>query len=461
MIEKNNPKILNGWCWYDWANSAYSLVIATAIFPIYFGGMAILKEGGNNIVEFMGVKIINSVLLSYAVSAQFLIVALLSPLLTSIADYGGSKKAFMQFFSTLGALSCGLLYFFNGVEDINLAVIGFVLAGVGYAGSIVFYNSYLPDIATEDRFDGLSAQGFSLGYFGSVLLLIFNLTMLLFPQWYFDVDGKTQEILRQDPTIFPQEAAKKAAASFNGLACRISFLSVGIWWLVFAQYSFYFLPGNIYGKKPAGNYLLNGFLELRKVWNELKHLSQLKTFLVSFFFYNMGVQTVMYLAVLFGDQELHLPSDSLIIVLLILQLLAIVGAIIFSGLSARIGNVKVLMIAVAVWIGICIAAYFVQTGNQFYALAAVVGLVMGGIQALSRATYAKFLPTDTTDTASYFSFYDVTDKVGTMLGTFAFGFINQLSGMRNSTIALMVFFIIGIIMLNSLLRKQKQNLVKA
>ena len=457
MIKKNNPRILNAWCWYDWANSAYSLTITTAIFPIYFGGMAVAVQDGKNMVDFLGFRIENSVLLSYAVSFQFLVVALLSPLLTSIADYGGNKKTFMQFFCILGALACGLLFFFNSVEDITLAVTGFVLAGVGYSGSIVFYNSYLPDIATEDRFDRLSARGFSLGYIGSVILLVFNLSMLLFPQLYFDVAGKTQEILQQTPGLAQADAVSQAGKSFNGLACRISFLSVGIWWLGFAQYSFYYLPGNVYGKKPSGNYLLNGFKELQKVWKELQHLTLLKTFLASFFFYNMGVQTVMYLAVLFGDQELHLPKDSLILVLLILQLVAIIGAFVFSRLSGRIGNIRVLIIAVVVWIGICLAAYFVQTGNQFYALAAVVGLVMGGIQALSRATYAKFLPKDTTDTASYFSFYDVTDKTGTMLGTLAFGVINQLSGMRNSVIALMVFFVIGLVFLSSLLRKSKHD----
>ena len=428
---KNNPKITNAWCMYDWANSAYSLVITSAIFPVYFGAVAIEKEG-SNYITFLGFHLKNSVLFSGAVSFSFLLISILNPFLSSIADYSGKKKNFMQFFCYLGSISCALLFFFENSSYTTFAVFAFIFAGIGYSGSIVFYNSYLPEIATEDRFDKLSAKGFSLGYLGSVILLVFNLSMILKPSLYG----------------IGEFAVK------NGLPARISFLSVGIWWALFAQITFSRLPNNIYQRQPSGNYLLNGYHELQKVLKELKYQNGLKMFLISFFFYNMGVQTVMYLAAIFGDKELKLESSNLIMVVLILQLVAIFGAWAFSRISGKIGNIKTLIIMVFIWIGICIGAYFVTTGNEFYLLASVVGLVMGGVQALSRATYAKFLPSDTTDTASYFSFYDITDKIGTVIGTAVFAVIDQFTNMRNSILALMIFFIIGIIFLMVLNNKK-------
>ena len=433
---KNNPKITNAWCMYDWANSAYSLVITSAIFPVYFGAVAI-EEKGSNFVTFLGYHLKNSALFSGAVSFSFLLISILNPFLSSIADYSGKKKNFMQFFCYLGSISCALLFFFENSSHTTFAVFAFILAGIGYSGSIVFYNSYLPEIATEDKFDKLSAKGFSLGYLGSVILLIFNLSMILKPSLY---------------GIGEQEVK-------NGLPARISFLSVGIWWALFAQITFSGLPNNIYDRRPNGNYLLNGYHELQKVLKELKKQSGLKMFLISFFFYNMGVQTVMYLAAIFGDKELKLESGKLITVVLILQLVAILGAWAFSRISGKIGNIKTLIIMVFIWIGICIGAYFVTTGNEFYLLASVVGLVMGGVQALSRATYAKFLPGETTDTASYFSFYDITDKIGTVIGTAVFAIIDQFTNMRNSILALMIFFIIGIIFL-MILNNKKLKMVE-
>ena len=425
---KNNPKITNAWCMYDWANSAYSLVIVSAIFPTYFNGASQIPDKGD-IVNFIGLEIKNSALFSSSISFSFLIICFINPVLSAIADFNGQKKKFLQFFCYLGSISCALLFFFKDYNYTTFAVFAFVLATIGYSGSIVFYNSYLPEIATEDKYDQLSARGFSLGYIGSVLLLIFNLSMLMKPDLY-GIESK-------------------------GMAARISFLSVGVWWASFAQITFRRLPNNINPVNATGNYLLNGFYELKKVFSELKYQKQLKMFLFSFFFYNMGVQTVMYLAAIFGDKELKLESEKLIAVILILQLVAIVGAWVFSKISGKIGNVNSLIIMVIVWIGICIGAYFVHTGNEFYLLAAVVGFVMGGVQSLSRATYAKFLPEGTKETASYFSFYDITDKIGTVIGTAVFAIIDQFTNMRNSVLALMVFFIIGIFCLLALSKNIK------
>ncbi|WP_080240033.1 MFS transporter [Spirosoma rigui] len=417
---KNNPRTLTAWSFYDWANSVHSLVIVSSIFPVYFSATA-LNEAGGPLLDFLGFPIKNTVLFSYTVSAAFLLTALLSPVCSAIADYSGRKKAFMKAFCYLGATCCGLLYFFTR-ETTTFAVICFGLSLVGWSGSIVFYNSYLPDIATEDQFDRVSARGFSMGYIGSVLLMIVNLLMILKRDWFGNIS--------------------------EGMASRIAFLTVALWWVGFAQIPFSRLPnGTRKDRTAGGNYLLNGFRELRSVFGQLTHQPLIQKFLISFFVYNMGVQTVMYVATIFGSDELKMDGQNLIILVLLLQLVAIPGAYGFSWLSARIGNTYALMVAVVIWIGICVGAYLVQTQGQFFALAAVVGLVMGGIQSLSRSTYSKLVPA-TTDTASYFSFYDVTEKLSIVLGTLLYGLIEQVTGsMRNSVLGLLVLFIIGLLLL--------------
>lgn len=451
MIIKGNKKLINAWAMYDWANSAYSLTITSAIFPIYF--TAVTTINGSKDVQFLGHTFNADSLQTYAISLAFLVIAGINPLLSSIADYSGNKKKFMYFFSTLGAISCASLYFFRGPETIAIGVFGSVFAAIGYAGSIVFYNAFLPEIAEPADQDKVSAKGFAMGYIGSSLLLIFNLVMIQAPQFFFDVTGKMNELLAATPSLTNDEALQQAKSFFSGPASRISFLTVGIWWFVFAQYTFSKLPNNVFNLKPAGRYIFHGYQELKKVWFELRHNSTLKRFLFAFFFYNMGTQTVMYVATLFGNSELHLETSVLIAIVLIIQFVAIAGAYIFAALSKRFGNINALTISIVVWILVAVAAYFddkrfgINEQNMFIAIAVVVGLVMGGIQALSRSTYSKLLP-ETIDHASYFSFYDVCDKMGTVLGTLAFGMINELTGsMRNSILVLGSFFVVGIISL--------------
>lgn len=417
-------KVIRAWTFYDWANSAYSLVISSALFPLYFSA---ITASGTHEVKFMGRIFNGDSLLSYAISFAFLLIAGISPMLSSIADYSGQKKKFMFFFSTLGAISCSSLWFFRDIDTLWLGILGSMCAAVGYAGSIVFYNAFLPEIADPAEQDKVSARGFAMGYIGSSLLLIFNLTMILFPGWYGDIG--------------------------NGTAMRFSFLLVGIWWFSFAQYSFRYLPPDPYSRPIRSDILTRGYSELRKVWSQLSHTPRLKRFLVAFFFYNMAVQTIMYLATLFGVKEIQWPDEQsrqsgLIICILLIQFVAIGGAYLFAALSGRYGNIRALIISNVVWISLCIAVYYlVYLPIDFYITAAVVGMVMGGIQSLSRSTYSKLLP-DTHDHASYFSFYDVCDKTGTVLGTFAFGYINEVTGhMRNSIVALVIFFAIGIILL--------------
>jgi len=416
----NNKKVVNAWCMFDWANSVYSLVITSAIFPTYYNSVT-QRADGSDIVDFFGFEIVNSVLYSYALSFSFLVVAAILPLLSGIADYSGLKKGFMKAFTYLGAISSIGLFFFDG-ENIEWGIICSITASIGYSGSLVFYNSFLPEIVSRDKFDIVSAKGFSYGYIGSVLLLVANLAMIQMPEMFGLADGT--------------------------IAARASFLTVGIWWIGFSQISFFHLPRNVFNVKPQGQYLLKGYREIKKVWDSLSGLSNLKNFLWAFFFYNTGVQTVMYLAVLFGTKELALADDKLILTILIIQLVAILGSYSFAKYSQRNGNKTALMVMIVIWVMICIGAYFTYTEYQFFMIAFFVGLVMGGIQALSRATYSKLIPESTIDHASYFSFYDVTYNISIVVGTFAYGAIEQLTGsMRNSTLALGIFFFFGLLIL--------------
>lgn len=407
---------------YDWANSVHALVIVSSIFPVYFSAAAMNASAGTGVVSFFGLQIKSSVLFSYTVSASFLFTALLIPICTAIADFTGHKKRFMKFFCYLGAISCMLLFFFTK-DTLNFSVLIFALSLIGWSGSIVFYDSYLPEIATEDNFDRYSARGFSMGYLGSVLLLLFNLSMVLAPSFY--------------------------GISDKAMPARISFFTVGVWWILFAQIPFRYLPSNYEGRKPVKNWLFNGFSELGKVYRELRKQPYLAKFLLAFFVYTMGLRTVMYVATIFGATELKLPSQSLIITVLLIQLVGIAGSYFFAWISSQIGNIYALMIGVAIWIAICAGAYYTTEANEFYVVACAVGMVMGGIQSLSRATYSKLIPENTVDTASFFSFYDVTEKSAIMIGTFIYGAVEQLTGsMRNSILALLFIFVIGLILLS-------------
>lgn len=416
-IIKPNKKIINAWALYDWANSSYPLVITTAIFPIFYINVTSTKDVDGKIigdvVSLFGMNFKNSELYDYVAALSFIIVSISSPILSGIADYSGNKKRFMQFFCYLGSFSCASLYFFSK-DNLGLGLLSVLLASVGFWASLVFYNAYLPEIAPPEEHDKVSAKGFGMGYFGSALLLIINLILIK----VFDMN------------------------------VRYSFISVAIWWIGFAQITFRGLPDGT--KKIAEEHILSkGFKELFKVWNELKHTTQLKRYLLAFFIYSMGVQTVMLVAVLFAKKEIPGLGDSnLITSVLLIQFVAIFGSFLLSRISSKIGNIKALGITLCIWILVCIGTYmFVYTPNSFYIVACSVGLVMGGIQSLSRSTYSKLLP-ETKDHASYFSFYDVCEKIGIVIGMFSFGAIERITGgMRNSILALIVFFISGFLIL--------------
>jgi UMF1 family MFS transporter len=420
-FKQNNHRTIRAWCTYDWANSVYSLVITSAIFPIYF--QAVTTTGGNDQVLFAGFTVTNSVLYSFALSFSFLLISPLLPLLSGIADYAGNKKSFMKFFCYLGGLACMGMYFFTS-SSLEWGILCVILASIGYSGSLVFYDAYLPEIASSDQLDQVSAKGYSWGYYGGVVLLIVNLVLI------------------QNFELF--------GFSSQGIATRFSFLLVGIWWIGFAQIPFAILPDNIYKKDIRLAKWSKGYKELVKVWHSLKNNPDLKNYILAYFFFNMGVQTVMYMAATFGSKELKLPDFKLIATVLIIQLVASLGAFVFARLSGRWGNKRTLIVMISIWILICIAAYLVRNEYQFYALATAVGVVMGGIQSLSRATYAKLIPKNSIDHASYFSFFDVAFNLSIVVGTFSYGLVEQLTGsMRNSTLAIAGFFVIGLFLLRT------------
>lgn len=439
MLEKGNKKIIRGWIFYDWANSVYNLVISSAIFPIFYdkvtsrmfldsynqkNGLKLetieeLPKDVNIAVDIFGTQLSPSVLMSFTLSFSFLVVTILSPMLSGVADVTGSKKKFMKFFCYLGALSCVSLYWF-GEAPLEIGMLSVFLASIGFWNSLVFYNAFLPEIAAPKDHDRISASGYTMGYLGSMLLLITCLAMIM---------------------------------GLGDHLTRVSFILVGIWWIGFSQLTYRVLPDNVYNRPKSKKVLTKGFHELRKVFKEFRGQPRLKRYLGSFFFFNTGVQTVMLMAVLYAKREIFSgkyedqATTGLILAILLIQLLGAAGAFLLSRLSKQIGNIKSLIVAVSIWVPLCISAYFLTTPFGFYFLAAGVGLVMGGTQALARSTYSKFLP-ETQDHASYFSFYDVTEKVGIVFGTFFFGLMEYLTDdMRSSILSVIFFFVVGLIVL--------------
>ncbi len=433
-FHKGEKKVLNAWAFYDWANSVYALVISSSIFPLFYG--ALFRLDNKTSASFFGIDTPSESIISYITAIGFLIIAIISPLLSGVADFLGNKKFFLKLFCFIGSLSCMMLYFFN-LENLYTGLFFYLLALIGFWGSLVFYNSYLPDIAFPEQQDAVSAKGYSLGYLGSVILLLINLAMIMKGEW-FGIDSPMQ-------------------------AMKISFVLVGLWWLGFSQISYRKLPNFRNSNKINSQAFLSGFKELKNIFNQLKNFPVLKGYLGAFFVYSMAVQTVMIIAAYFGEKEVQWESDDqrqtgLIVSILLIQLIAVIGAVLTSELSKRIGNLNALILINAAWIFICVCAYFVVKPVSFYIVAAMVGLVMGGIQSLSRSTYSKLLPQSTKDTTSFFSFYDVTEKIGIVIGMFIYGVIAQVTGkMQNAILFLIVFFAVGIFLLIKTAKKQANS----
>ncbi|MAD98366.1 MAG: MFS transporter [Flavobacteriaceae bacterium] len=424
MLKTGDKKLINAWAFYDWANSVYSLVISTAVFPLYY--TAVTKD---KVVSFLWMDWEHpDSLYSYALSFSFLIVAFLSPILSGIADYTGSKKKFMKFFCWLGGLSVMSLYFFEGVDTVWIGIVFTILASVGFWASIVFYNAYLPEVAHPEQQDRASAKGFIYGYSGSVLLLVINLVMIQMP----DLFGITA-----------------------GMASRISFVMVGLWWVGFAQVTFRRLPDDLYDKKPEKDYIWKGFKELKLVAKQVANYPTLKRFLISFFLLSVGVQTIILLATIFGSTELGLETIDLIVTVLLIQLVAIAGAYLFSRMSDRKGNIFTLKTTIVIWMVVCFCAFLLHkdlpnVAIYFYSLGAILGLVLGAIQSLTRSTYSKLLP-ETENHATFFSFYDVIEKIAIVLGTAVYGLLYAITdSMQWSVLALALFFLASFIIISTL-----------
>ena len=437
--KKGSKKLLNAWVVYDWANSVYPLVISTAIFPIFYGMVT------EDYITFLGYSFKNTALISYITAFAFVILVFLSPLLSGIADYTGGKKFFMKFFCYSGSFACILLYWFD-IDNLNSSLVYYFIALIGFWASLVFYNSYLPEIAYLEQQDKVSARGYAMGYIGSVILLLVNLIMINYPEHFgiIDSNGVVAEIK----------------------AMKMSFIMVGVWWFLFSQYTFYNLPGRKYYKQlrlkknssiENKNLIFSGFHELKVVWDELKNNQTLKVFLTAFFIYSIALQTVILVATYFGEAEINWNEGEktfgLILSILLIQLIAVVGAILSAKISERIGNLRTLISLNIIWALICVFGYYIETPTEFYIAAGLVGLVMGGIQALSRSTFSKFIP-PTTNNTSYFSFYDVSQKLSIVIGMTLFATIDQITGsMRNSILVFLVFFVAGAIMLVRLNKK--------
>ena len=428
-FKKGSKKLTNAWAFYDWANSVYPLVISTAVFPIYYSSITSSFANSNGDISFLGVMWNPTALYDYTLSLSFLIVAFCSPLLSAVADYTGNKLKFMKFFCLLGSVSVMCLFFFKGPETLWVALTFTILASIGFWGSIVFYNAYLPEIAYDNQQDEVSAKGFIYGYAGSVLLLIFSLVMVQKPDWF----GIS------DPSLAP----------------RITFLLVGVWWFGFAQITYRRLPNDIYNRKPEKDYIWKGLRELKLVLNELKNLPQLKYFLVSFFLFSVGVQTIVLMAGIFGSKELGLPTTNLILTIILVQIVAMIGAYLFSKLSKKVGNIKSLKLSLIIWGSVCFSCFSLDINQPnvdyyFYGLGVLLGFVLGATQTIGRSTYSKLLP-ETQDNATYFSFYDVTEKIAIVLGMFVFGLLISLTGsMQYSVLSLVVFFAFSFLVLSRL-----------
>ncbi len=420
ILPVNSPKVINAWCSYDIANSAYMLSVNTVLYPIFYQQVT-RKAFGSEMVTFLGLNIKNTVLYEYAIALGYFLVILITLSLSGIADLGGYRKQFMRFFTVIGSFACIGLFFFSG-ENIMLGLLFPMLAVVGFAGSLVYYNSFLPIIATPDQHDRISARGFSFGYAGSMILLIFN--------------------------IFSLQKYQLFGFSDSLEAIKFSFIEVGIWWLAVSQIAFYYLREEHKVVKWDVTIFTRGFHEVIKVFGYINKHKTMYRFLLSFFFFSMGVQTIIIVASLFGKAELGITDTKLIMTILIIQLVAILGAFVFGRVSTRFGNRTSLLWMLAIWVFVCLSAYYVKEEMQFYVLSALLGLVMGGIQSQARSTWSKLIPSDTTDTASYFSFYDSTEKLAIVIGMLGFGIIEQITGsMRNSTLLLSLFFIVSFLII--------------
>lgn len=424
-----SKKVQKAWTMYDWANSVYSLVITTTIFPIFYNAMTTVREEDgtlvSDVVSFWGMEFLNTQLYSYVLATSFLVIIFLSPLLSGMADYAGKKLTFLKIFCYVGAVGCASMFFFNPAH-LEWSMGSLFLANLGFWGSLGFYNAYLPEIAPPEEHDKLGARGYVMGYIGSVTLLLICLAFIM---------------------------------GIGSHLTKWAFVLVGVWWVSWAQPAFRKLPSNPHNTRPEGNLLTQGFKELRGVAKDLKGKLHLTRYLGSFFVMSMAIQTIMLMATSFGIKEVQLTTAELIVATLLVQIVAIPGAFFVAWCSGKVGNVKALGGCILAWCAVCVYAYwFASTKEGFYLAAGVIGFMMGGTQSLNRSTYSKLIP-ETEDNASYFSFYEVLEKSGLVIGMFGWGYIEGVTGsMRNSILALVGLFLIAFTILQQVPKSHRGHL---
>jgi UMF1 family MFS transporter len=427
----NDKREIFGWAMYDWANSAFSTTIGTVFLGPYLAALAAdaAKTSADGMAHLGNIPIAPDSFMGYCVSISVLLQVFFLPILGAIADYSHLRKRMMQVFATLGAILTILLFFISG----SLWWLGgllFVLANLSFGASIVFYNSYLPDIASEDQRDRVSSYGWAMGYLGDGILLALNLAFYTF----------------HEKLGIP-----------TGLAIRINLASAGIWWLTFSFFTWVRLhPRHARRSLPANEtYVSIGFKQLAGTLSEVRHFPETIKFLAAYFLYNDGIQTVIAMSSTFAAAPLirgglELDISTLTTVILIIQFVAFFGALFWGKLAGWVGAKRSIIISLVIWAGVTIYAYFGMKGDsratEFLILGVVIAIVLGGSQAISRSLFSQMIPAG--KEAEFYSFYEVSDKGTSWFGPLLFGLVNQLSGsLRPAIFSLIIFFVIGVIVL--------------
>lgn len=424
-FEKNNPREIFGWKMYDWANSAFYTTVVGALFSPYLTRLAQTAVGENGVVLNLGIfgavtaKSLPSLCVSISVGAQ----VFLLPILGALGDYSDLKKRLMALFCYIAVIATCLLFFIQG----SLYIWGgalFIVANVCFGASIVFYNAFLPEIATEDQADKVSSRGFAYGYLGGAILLALNLLLVL--------------------------GAEKLGIS-EGLAVRLSFLSAGLWWGGFAVVTFLNLKSRPKTKKlpPDRGYLSAGFIEIFATVRELRRLPLTLRYLLAYLIYNDGIQTVIFAASAFLEQELFPQGNPIFLleIFLMVQFVAVLGALAFERLAYLIKTKNAILVSLVIWAGIVIYAYrFLHTVSEAWIMAGLIAIVLGGSQALSRSLFSRMIPTG--KEAAFFGLYEVSERGTSWMGPLMFSIVIARTGSyRQALLSLIVFFVVGLVAL--------------
>ncbi|HEY68764.1 MAG: MFS transporter [Chloroflexi bacterium] len=411
-LKHMHRKIVNAWCMYDWANSAFATTIMAAVLPTFYSAVA----GATLAPDPEKAAVLASAYWGYTNTIAMLLVALAAPILGAIADHSGARKRFLGGFAGLGILFTALMVLV-GTGDWLMASAFYILGRIGFAGANIFYDALLPHIAHPDEIDQVSTKGYALGYLGGGLLLVINLAWIMKPEWFGLPNAE--------------------------LASRLSFFSVAIWWAVFSIPLFRRVPEppSVQERGESANPVKAGFQRLRRTFHEIRRYRELFKFLIAFWLYNDGIGTIITMAVIFG-KEIGIGTTDLIGAILAVQFIGIPFSFAFGWLARRLGAKRSIMLALGVYTIIAIGGYFMQSGLHFWILAFLVATVQGGSQALSRSLFGRMAPR--AKTAEFFGFYDVSSKFAGIVGPALFGVVGQLAGSsRLSIISLIIFFIVG------------------